>query len=344
VPIMSAFQMFGLDVPNVSAASAGSIQSVAGEMPDGSPAFGILDRRPQSPTFGKYLDADTQQPLDGFQPRTSTASTSLGQLAERAAKELGFANATAAARAGKMADVNAKARELAQAESKARGIGTGEARIQTELNSPIGPTAAGLYNVPPTTTLGELSNRVTLRADQQEKIVSLRQVDALLGEIEQTLPSVFPNVEPGLWGRIQSQFSLGMQTLGADEDLAKLDSAINAALAQVAQLSGQPGSRLSDTDLKLAKSTLAELTPSVFKGDTLATATARLGVLRRLLEKAKGGVPAPAMTTGGSPAAPGAAPTTVPGAAAPGTNAAGGPAGAVIKDGKLFINGVEVPQ
>lgn len=92
------------------------LQSVPGELPDGSPAFGVFDRR-----SGKYLDADTGQPLEGFQPRTTTASTSLGQYAERAAGELGYPNAAAARRAGPeaMAKVNQRAIELQAAGTSA---------------------------------------------------------------------------------------------------------------------------------------------------------------------------------------------------------------------------------
>jgi len=288
-----ALATVGIRTPSAAARSAAN-QSIAGELADGTPAFGVFHRE-----SGTYLDPATGKPLDGFRPRTTTASTSLGQLAERAAKELGFANATAAARAGKMAEVNAKVQALQEAEAQARGTGTGRAKITTELNSPIGPTAAGLYNVSPTTTLGQLGSTVTLRPDQQEKVASLSQVDQLLDEIATALPKVYPEVDPGVWGRLQTQFSLGAQKLSADEDLAALDAAVNAALAQVAQLSGQPGSRLSDRDVALARSTLAELTPKVFGGDTLRTAKARLGVVRRLLEKAKTSVP-----TGGRPVLP----------------------------------------
>lgn len=56
----------------------GSVQSIAGELPDGTPAFGVFDRLPGSPTFGKYIDPDTHQPLEGFRPRTTTGSTTLG--------------------------------------------------------------------------------------------------------------------------------------------------------------------------------------------------------------------------------------------------------------------------
>lgn len=53
--------------------SALQFQSIAGELPGNKPAYGILDRR-----SGQYLDPVTHEPLQGFTPRTTTASTSLG--------------------------------------------------------------------------------------------------------------------------------------------------------------------------------------------------------------------------------------------------------------------------
>lgn len=306
VGLMAAFKMFGLDVPTQSTASLRP-QSVAGELEDGTPAFGIFD-----PATRQYLDADTQQPMPNFRPRTTTGSRSMGADRESLAREM-FGKQASQLTPEEMAQVNAKLPERAQATAFARGTGTGRAAIQTDLDKPIGATAAAQFNVPPTTTLRQLQSTNALRPDQQETIRSLGQIDMLLGEIEQGIENVFPDVEPGVKGRLKTQISLGMQKLAADEDLAALDGAINAALAQVAQLSGQPGSRLSDRDVELARATLAEIHPKVFGGDTLATAHARLGVLRRLLEKAKGGLPSRTATPAGAPGAvmaPGAVPPT----------------------------------
>lgn len=312
-----------------------AFQSIAGEMPDGKggtkPAFGILDR-----TTGTYVDANTREPLIGFQPRTSTGSTNLGADREALAREK-FGKPAAALTSEEMAQVNADLPAYAQKMALGRGRGTGQAKIETDLKSPIGPTAAAIYNMPPTTTLGELSQVNTLRPEQQEKIASLGQVDQLLDEITTGLSNVYPDVDKGIWGRLQTQFTLGAKKLGADEDLASLDASINAALAQVAQLSGQPGSRLSDRDVELAKSTLAELKPSLFGGDTLRTATARLGVVRRLLDKAKSSVPP---KTPGGVAVPG--PTTTGAPAPTDKSKTTNTSGAVIKDGKLYVNGQEI--
>ena len=237
-----------------------------------------------------------------------------------------------------MAQVNAKLPEFAQSMAFGRGMGTGRASIQTELDKPIGTTAAQIYNVAPTTTMRQLQGTIALRPEQQEQIRSLGQVDSLLGEIEQGLPLVFPDVEPGIWGRLQTQFSLGAQKLGADEDLAALDGAINAALAQVAQLSGQPGSRLSDRDVELARATLAEIHPKLFGGDTLATAQSRLGVLRRLLEKAKSGLPP--RTAAPAAGAPAGTPSPGPaGAASPAGAPAGGGTGFFMDAQGNILNG-----
>lgn len=197
----------------------------------------------------------------------------------------------------------------------------GRARIQTELDSPIGTTAGIQYNLPPTTTLAQLAQTIGLTEEQKGRVYAISQMDQLVTDIERLIPAVFPNVPEGATGRIKTQLSLGIQMFSADSDLAKLDAAINAALAQVAQMTGQPGSRLSDTDLQLARSTLAQLTPSIFGGDTLNTAQARIQVIRNLLEKARGSVPAsgPLLPprTGGTgttapPPAPGAGTTGQP--------------------------------
>jgi hypothetical protein len=75
---------------------AGSLMPMQGQMPDGSIVWGISDRRPGSPTFGHFLNPDTQQPLQGFAPRTTTASVSMGQDLEAISRELGYGSASQA--------------------------------------------------------------------------------------------------------------------------------------------------------------------------------------------------------------------------------------------------------
>lgn len=306
-------------------------QSVAGEVvgPDGRvvPAFGVFDRARQL-----YLDPSTQQPLQGFRPRTTTGSTSMGADREAISREL-FGMPFAQLNQTQQGNVNATAISRTRDIAKQRGLGTGEAKIATELATPIGPSAARQYNVAPTTTLQELQNTVGLNDTQKDRVYAITQMDTLIDDIDALIPQVFPNVPEGFKGNIKTMFSLGVQQLAGDADLAKLDAAISAALAQVAQLTGQPGSRLSDKDLELAKNTLTNLQPSLFNGDTINTARARVTVIRDLLARAKGSIPTSPMI--GAPPPAGGKPQAATGTPPPTAATSSGPAGWFVVDGKL---------
>lgn len=268
---------------------AAGTQSIAGEIvgPDGRvmPAFGVFDR-----ASGQYLSPDTGRPLQGFRPRTTTGSASMGTDREAFARQL-FGRPYAQLSQAEQTQVNEQLPKFAGEMAENRGLGTGRAKIATELASPIGPTAAAQYNVSPTTTLAELTNTVGLRPEQHDRIYALSQLDVSLDEIERLLPKVFPAVAPGMGGAMKTALSLGMQKLTADGDLAALDAAIKGSLAQLAQLTGQPGSRLSDRDIAIAQDQIGQLTPTLFGGDTIITARARIDVVRKLFEKAQGSIP-----------------------------------------------------
>lgn len=272
-----------------SANGATGMQSISGEIvgPDGrtTPAFGILNK-----TRGVYLDPNTRQPIQGFRPRTSTGSTSYGADRNAVSMEL-FGVSPSQLTSTQMATLNSTVQSRVQTTAYNRGVGTGRAKIETELASPIGPSAAKIYNVSPTTTLGELSNTLTLDDTQKQRLYAIGQMDVALNHIEQGILDVFPQVPEGFGGVLKTAFSLGVQKLAGDGDLAALDAAIESSLAQVAQFSGQPGSRLSDNDIKMARATLATLKPSIFNGDTINTAQARLNVIKELFDKARASVP-----------------------------------------------------
>lgn len=275
-------------------------QSVAGEIvgPDGRvrPAFGVF-------VGGQYLDPDTNQPLQGFRPRTSTGSTSMGADRE-AISRTKFGRSFAQLTQAEQAQVQAELPNFAQTMAGARRTGTGLADIQIQLQTPIGPSAARLYNVSPTTTLGELQGVIGLDDTQKDRVYAISQMDTLVQDIEELIPQVFPNVPEGFKGKIQTMLSLGIQRFSGDADLAKLDAAINGALAQAAQLTGQPGSRLSDRDIDIARGLLATLQPSLFGGDTYATARARVQVIKDLMKKAKESIPSSPQVGTAPPAAP----------------------------------------
>lgn len=269
-----------------------AFQSIAGEMPDGTPAYGVFNR-----AIGGYTDPDTGQPLRGFRPRTTTGSVSFGadrEAISRATFGVPFTRLTQE----QQQIVMQRANDLAETESYRRGVGTGRARTETELNMPIGPSAAKLYGVAPTTRLSELGGTVTLSDEQRDRVYALSQMDLAIADIETLLPQVFPAVEAGAVGAIKTALSLGVQKFGRDPDLAALNAAINASLAQVAQMTGQPGSRLSDRDIEIAREMLVNTQPGLFGGDTLQTARARIQIVKGLMEKARSSIP-----TSPSPAA-----------------------------------------
>ena len=113
---------------------AGSVQAVPGEMPDGSPAYAVFDRTSGSPTYGKFVDADTGRPLEGFRPRTTTGSTSLGADRESKAREL-FNKPAARLTASEMAEVNKALLTFGGEKAGAVTTGRGEAAAAIPLNT-----------------------------------------------------------------------------------------------------------------------------------------------------------------------------------------------------------------
>lgn len=115
-----------------AAGSAGTMQGQQGTLPDGSLAFGILDKRTGSPTEGRYLSPDTGEPLTGFTPRATTGSVSLGQYYEQAARALGYASGGQAPLSARPA-IEAKARQLAESLSGASTTG----RLNAAATAPL---------------------------------------------------------------------------------------------------------------------------------------------------------------------------------------------------------------
>lgn len=109
---------------------ATGLQSIAGELPDGTPAFGVFDRQ-----RGVYINPDTGQPLDGFRPRTTTGSTSLGGDRESLAREL-FGKPAAQLTPAQMTQVNQRVTSFAGVKAGAVTTGRGEAAAGIPLSTP----------------------------------------------------------------------------------------------------------------------------------------------------------------------------------------------------------------
>ncbi len=269
----------------------------------------------QVDTFGQPVKPEqwyrTQIQPDGrlmYVPTVTPSGPSAGVEYNRAAVMMGFTR-PADVPPERRAELEEKAEKFAQELRYATGTGAGQAQIETELNMPIGATAAIQYGVPPTTTLRQLSETIGLSPEQKQRVYTLGQVDVLIADIDRLIPQVFPEVAAGIGGRIKTQLSLGLQKLSADADYAALEASVNGALAQIAQLSGQPGSRLSDRDVEIARSQMVALQPSLFGGDTIRTARAKMDLLKGLLDKARGAIATPVMGAQPKPGASAAPPT-----------------------------------
>ena len=108
---------------------ASGMQSIAGEMPDGKPAFGVFDR-----AKGKYIDPNTQQPLEGFRPRTTTGSTSMGADRESISREL-FGKRPTQLTSAEMAQVNDRLKTFGGEKAGAVTSGRGEAAADVPLST-----------------------------------------------------------------------------------------------------------------------------------------------------------------------------------------------------------------
>jgi len=108
---------------------AGGYQSIPGQMPDGTPAFGVFDR-----ARGVYIDPATQRPLAGFQPRTTTGSTSLGADRESIAREM-FGKPAAQLSTAQMAQVNDRLKTFSGEKAGAVTSGRGEAAAGVPLST-----------------------------------------------------------------------------------------------------------------------------------------------------------------------------------------------------------------
>ena len=292
VPEAQARETVRQEMLRRAAGSTATYQSVPGQRPDGTPAFADYDR-----TLGTYVDPVTKQAIPGFQPKA--ANVTLGVDREAGARQL-FGKAAKDLTQNEMATVDQWAIQRAQTISNARGVGTGQAQIQTDLNKPIGPTAAALYGVPANATIAQLGDRVPLIEADKQKVAALSDADHSIAEIEDLIPKVFPNVAPGLIGNIHTQISLGMQALSASKDLRSLDAAMDFAVVNISKMAGESG-RVPVQVIENIKRSMANTSPSMFHGDELQSAQAKLAVIKDGLAQVKAAMDA---QTGGLPTQP----------------------------------------
>lgn len=133
VPEVQARETVRQHLLRTTAGGVGTMQSIAGELPDGTPAFAAFDRQPGSATFGKYIDPNSGTALEGFRPRTTTGSRQINDR-ESIAREL-FGKPASLLTAGEMAQVNQRLLSFTGEKAGATETGRGEAAADVPLNT-----------------------------------------------------------------------------------------------------------------------------------------------------------------------------------------------------------------
>lgn len=310
--------------------AAAGYQGVAGEMPDpDTPGKMIRVNGAFDRAKGTYVGTDPDSPyygipIPGFISRQTGAQKTPEQIAADTTARL---NATNAAK----------------------------------LDAPIGVTNALHYGVPANTTMRQLMAKIPLSQQDQDKIHGISTLQGSLDTVERLLPNVFPDVAPGIIGRVKTALSLFGQSAAKQPDITQLNSAIASTMAGIVRANGVT-QRLNQKELDLAAKQMIDT--SVLHGDTLESAQAKMEILRDLISRveqgpisqtvpgavgapppaataaaAPAGAPAPGVASAGAPP-PGPAPAPAPAPAkAPAAKGTPAPAGFTMVGGVLYKDG-----
>lgn len=263
-----------------------ALQSIAGEAPDENgvyrPAFGVFNRSAGS-TSGEYTSPTTGQPIPGFRPKSTSTTQRAGTANNDVSLRL-FGKSYAEITPAQRTQVEQQVQQDVRSTSSARAGGAADAK----LDAPIGVTNALRYpGTTATTTMRELGDKVPLTENEQARAYNIGQLDTSLDHIKTLIGRVFPEVQPGIRGRIQTALSIGMQKLAGTGDIAELNGAIDSTIAEITRINGVT-QRLNQTELALAKSQMANL--DIIGGDTVNTIRGKFKILEDLMAKARGTV------------------------------------------------------
>lgn len=296
-----------LSRPYSSAASG--MQSIAGELPDGTPVFGVFNRQ-----TGTYNDPQTGEPIPGFRPRTSTGSRTLGGDREALAIEM-FKKPASQLSSEQMAAVNATLPEYLEKLSHGRGMGSGTARNKTLLDKPFTVDENAQLQTPEGTTPRDVMGQVPMTSKQQETRQALTTLTTKLPALEALISKVIPDYGEGIVARARSSGEMKYKSAAGDPALTQLRALAKSMAGEVSRvIQGQTGV-LSDQDTQRANAILTD-TDSWFS-DTRAQALAKVAVMKEMIDKINAAIPNPQATgvQGRQPrvtVTPQAAPTPTP--------------------------------
>lgn len=287
-------------------------QSVAGELPDGTPAFGVFDQE-----LGVYRHPETKQPLLGFKPRTTTGNSDLDQALETYAKS-------------KNKNVSQLTwEEMLEARKAISQATERPVVIQTVTGPQVVDRSAGTAS-PITSETGAVVGPAPT-AEMRNRQEARRLVIPAIDEIEKLGGRVITRVGPAQ--RADATRRGAAAVLGSDPEWRTYRDARLALAGNLAVL--QQGSRPSDTDIERV---WLPLVPDVF-ADTTESAAMKWRLIRIISSID----PTTKQPVGAGAGGGTSAPQQQQGAPPP-SGQQGVPGTVMTPDGRLFINGVEIPQ
>lgn len=176
-----------------------------------------------------------------------------------------------------VAKINSEAIRRTREIAYQRGTGAGEAKIETELASPIGITAGAEQGLDPTTPLGMLQGIIPNTTEQRNRMAALQALAPQAITIRNLVSKVFPPAG----GPVAASVVLGQKRLVRDPDFMQLEAQINLALGNVARTLAAESGRLTEQDAQRARTALADLEGYT---DTRESALAKLDVVDAMLK------------------------------------------------------------
>lgn len=323
--IYDALRVLGVNFPQQTTTP---FQSVPGQLPDGKEAFGAFDQ-----SRGVYLDPNTRQPLVGFRPRDAAGQTQFG-VDREALSRATFGKPFGQLDQNQASIILREEKRLLEEESKSRGAGTATARF----NAPADLATAQQTGVQVGTSAADVAGQRVPTTQQTDRRRSIEDLRTQLTEIKDTLLGPLPKQDE-LGGLIPGAvYALRRRSPQYREAIARLESRINSVVNVMARAVGEQRGTQTERDALRAEAAIAQIRDAVFTGDTQESATARIEESLRTLDQILSSVPAlPVPGAGTNPA----------GGSPPASSTGGGgaaPAGAVIRDGQLYINGQLIGQ
>lgn len=255
---------------------------VPGELPDGSPTYGVWD-----PTTRTAVDLEGND-IPGFRPRTTTPSASSG-VDRDALSRAEFGKPYARLTQDQQQRVLSLELEFRENRSYAAGRGAGGARIETELGMPLSVTETAAQNVPIGTTMADLKGIVPVTPEQRIRKVAALALVPQIDEMVRLLPLVFPS-GTGIGGAAGASLALAQKRAGRDPDFARLQAQLNLAIGNVSRVLAAETGRLTEQDVARAQKALMDLNGWT---DTLESAQAKIGIVVGTLTKIKEDIKTP---------------------------------------------------